>query len=660
VSVANCPSCGAPIEFAIGSSAVVVCAYCRSVVARTDRGIEAHGKVAALIDTGSPLQIGTTGKYRKVGFRITGRTQLRHQAGGVWDEWYAALEDGRWGWLAEAQGRFYLTFRTEAEAPPRSQLRLGEAVTTVDGLVVAEIGSAELASAEGELPWRPVPGETYDYADLSGPDRRFATIDYGEERPIVFKGEETTLAALGISGDAARKTRVAVAALNCPKCGGALDLKAPDRTERVWCPYCGSGLDVSEGKLSLFKVVTKGRRTQPVIQLGSTGTIDGKQYVIAGFMERAVRYDQTYYWTEYLLYNREESFRWLVHSDDHWSFVTPLRPGEVVDSAPTAVAGNVHYQGKSYRLFQAAAAKVTFVLGEFYWKVEAGETVNTSDYIAPPFGISKEVTASGAQEIAYSHARYMKPEEVEEAFGVKELPRPRTVGPMQPFPGSNLAGTWAMMMALLLVAAIAIGIMKPNRVVIPERMYDPGLAAELQPAASAVQAPTDTAAQAPALPENTRMFFTEGFDLSGDHNVVVEVRSPVDNAWLYVTGDLVSETSGKFESFELPLEYYHGVDQGERWSEGKRSRRIFISRPEKGRYAMRIGAQWEAGKTPVPFYVTVREGVFRWPYLLLAMFAISIIPVLAVIRKVSWESERWKDSDHSPFAQFTTEEEDEE
>ncbi|HYI13430.1 MAG TPA: DUF4178 domain-containing protein [Thermoanaerobaculia bacterium] len=646
MSVANCPSCGAPIEFAIGSSAVVICRYCNSVVARTDRGIEAHGKVAALIETGSPLQIGTTGKYRKTGFRVTGRTQLRHQAGGVWDEWYAAFDDGRWGWLAEAQGRFYLTFRTEAAAPPLDQLRLGEPVETVDSLVVAEIGKAELASAEGELPWRPEPGYSYEYADLSGSERKFATIDYSEEPPVVFKGEETTLAGLGVSGESLRKTRVAVVALQCPNCAGALELKAPDQTERVWCPYCGSGLDVSAGKLSLFQLAKKKRKdVQPAIPLGTTGTIDGKQYVVAGFMQRSVHFDKAYYWTEYLLYNREKGFRWLVNSDDHWSFVTPLRPGEVRDSMPAGAAGDVYYDGRRYRLFQNATAKVTYVLGEFYWKVAAGEQVNTSDYIAPPFGISKEVTTSGASEIAYSHARYMKPEEVEEAFGLKNLPRPRTTGPMQPFPGSTVGVAWAVMLLLLFIVTFVLASTKPNRTVIPERMYDASIAPD---------APVE------GVPENTRMFFTDGFDLSGKHNVVVEVRAPLDNAWLYVTGDLVSEATGKFQSFDFPLEYYSGVDQGERWSEGKRVRRIYLSRPEKGRYAMRIGAQWEAGKTPPPLYVKVREGVFRWPYFILALLGISVIPFVAALRKVSWEAERWKDSDHSPFKTITTEEDEDE
>ena len=47
----NCPSCGGPIEFTAGSTIVLVCPFCRSAVARTDRGLQDLGKVAEIAET---------------------------------------------------------------------------------------------------------------------------------------------------------------------------------------------------------------------------------------------------------------------------------------------------------------------------------------------------------------------------------------------------------------------------------------------------------------------------------------------------------------------------------------------------------------------------------------------------------------------------------
>ena len=632
MSVANCPSCGGPVEFAIGSSAVVICGYCRSVVARTDRGVEAHGVVAALIDTGSPLRVGLAGKFRGNGFRISGRTQMRHQAGGVWDEWYAAFDDGRWGWVAEAQGRFYVTFKVAGDAPPLESLDLG---MPVGSFVVAEIGRAHLLSAEGELPWTPVPGSEYAYADLTGRERRFATIDYSETPPVFFKGVEATLSELGLEESALRRQKVSAKALNCTKCGGPLDLKMPEDAQRVFCPNCGAGHDIWQGSLQFLGVQKKKKKVEPVVPLGSTGTIDGDPYVVAGFMQRAVRFDRDYFWTEYLLYNRERGYRWLVHSDDHWSFVTPLRPGEVGDwNAGGGVAKNVTYDGKRFRLFQDATARVTYVLGEFYWKVSAGEQVDTVDYIAPPYGISKEITREGAREVNYSHARYLTPREVAEAFGIERPPRPGAVGPMQPFPGPSLGLPFAILFLVLIAVAAGISIMKPRRTLV-DRTFDLS-----------------------AMPASS--LFTDPFEVSGTDNVVIEGSANVDNEWLYVEGDFVNVATNALSEFQLPIEYYHGVDQGESWSEGDRFRSVYLSRPDKGQYVVRLAAQWQEGKPPRSFRLRVVEGVFRWSHFLLAIFVLSLPALLALVRYIRWEHERWKESSHSPFAAVSGGDDDEE
>lgn len=633
MTTANCPSCGGPIEFAIGSSAVVICNYCHSVVARTDREPELHGVVAALVDTGSPLRVGAAGSYRGIGFRITGRTQMLHQAGGVWDEWYAAFDDGRWGWLAEAQGRFYITFRISADAPARESLELGARVSAVDHMVVAEIGTATVVSAEGELPWVPEPAATYPYADLSGPDRRFATIDYSEVPALVFAGSEVDLYELGLEDLAAKGKRVAATTLNCSNCGGPLSLQAPDQAERVWCPNCGAGHEVEQGKLRYFATL-KPKNVAPVIPLGTKGTIDDDEYVVIGFLERSVTYDIEYFWTEYLLFNRAKGYRWLVQSDDHWSFVTPLRPGDVSDEATAdGIAKNVFHEKKKYRLFQDATAKVTYVLGEFYWKVAQGEKVDTADYIAPPFGISKEVTRSGAKEISYSHSRYMTIDEVEEAFGVADLPKPAPVGPTQPYPGGRLGCSWAVMLLIFFLVAAVLGATRPRRVIV-DRVYE---------------------ADSAGGTENRKFYFTEPFQLTGRYNVAVTASAEqLQNASIYVGGDLVNEETGRFESFDIPVEYYSGVDGGERWSEGRRSKSVYLAAPPAGRYVMRFEVDWEKGKLPTPVRIRVREGVFRLPHFFLALLALIVVPIILAIRQASWESRRWKDSAHSPWIQLET------
>src|SRR5687767_1319984 len=106
---AICPGCGAEVVFATGAP-LRVCDHCNSVVARGDRDVENLGKVVDLVDTRSPLELYQSGTYRDARFTLVGRTQLAHAKGGLWDEWYAAFDDGRWGWLAEAEGRFYMTF----------------------------------------------------------------------------------------------------------------------------------------------------------------------------------------------------------------------------------------------------------------------------------------------------------------------------------------------------------------------------------------------------------------------------------------------------------------------------------------------------------------------------------------------------------------------
>ena len=58
------------------------------MVVRRDVDVEALGKVAALPPDLSPLQLGSSGTFRDVGFTLIGRVRLAYD-GGSWNEWFA-------------------------------------------------------------------------------------------------------------------------------------------------------------------------------------------------------------------------------------------------------------------------------------------------------------------------------------------------------------------------------------------------------------------------------------------------------------------------------------------------------------------------------------------------------------------------------------------
>ena len=623
---ANCPSCAAPIEFKSGSTIVLVCPFCRSAVARTDKKLEDLGKVADIAESESPLKIGLKGTFKGNRFELTGRAQLRHELGGVWDEWYATFSNGWVGWLAEAQGKFYLTFYqplpANASVPAFGNLQLGQTVSEIPNtvpLVVTEKGTATSIAADGEIPYKLVPNERSDYADLSGAGNAFGTIDYSLSPPWVFVGQQVSLAEIGLADakSATRKARrVAVGAMGCPNCGGSLELNAPDKTERVTCPFCNSLLDVNQGNLTFLHALDK-IENPFVLPVGAEGTLAGDvKFKIIGAMVRSVTIEgETYLWHEYLLYNPNIGFRWLVHSDNHWNFVAPVNAAEVA-----TVGNQVSYNGRTFKIFQDAQARVEYVQGEFYWRVETGETVRAIDYIAPPLMLSCEQTRN---EINWSLGNYLTNAEVERAFGISDLPKPFSVAPNQPFTGGfYIKWGFALVGLLCLIAILMIPLGGFSSSVLSQQITLPPM----------------TSATAP------QTIFSQPFDLKGNRNVKITASAPVNNSFADLDIDLINEQNNEVESVNVPIEYYAGVDDGESWSEGGQTQDATISSLPAGKYSLRVEGTWQNFAQPLPVDVRVEQNVSRGVNFWLSFFLLALLPVWALIRKFIFESKRWSES----------------
>lgn len=186
----SCPACGGEIQFTSKLAVSLTCRYCDSLIVRDSDDIRAMGKVAALLDDTSPLQLFTTGKAREGRFRIIGRCQWQWSEG-FWNEWFIELEGSPKGaWLAEAQGQYVLCKEDPRikSPPPISAYKIDEDVTIgAYEFSVDDIKRAKLASFEGELPFSPKVGDTKTIVDLSY-DEIYGCVEFSADGPMFTIG----------------------------------------------------------------------------------------------------------------------------------------------------------------------------------------------------------------------------------------------------------------------------------------------------------------------------------------------------------------------------------------------------------------------------------------------------------------------------------------
>jgi hypothetical protein len=410
-----CPNCGAPTEFTAGASVSKVCPYCRHLILRTDRDFQNLGRAADLADTPSRVAVGDRGTIRGRSFEVLGRVQLDYGSG-PWDEFYARFGDGAWGWLAEAQGNFYVTQGWTGEGitiPPASALVL-EATLELGrygAFKVVERRDARVLSAEGELPMR-LPSAR-SYADLHGPNDGFATVDYGDGTapPELFIGAQVPLADVKIAprgGEKPGAKKVALEAIQCPNCGAALPPPATSSIERIACRYCHALSDLAS--LTVIQKQDAARRALKV-PLGSRGDLDGAHYVVIGYMRRSAEIEnERFAWHEYLLYSDGLGFRWLVEDEGNWLFARQVSSADVdARNAPRSVK----WHTRTFEQRNRNAAKVEYVLGEFYWKVAIGDETETADYVAGNDVISYEADAG---EVNWTYSTPIRFKRIATAF----------------------------------------------------------------------------------------------------------------------------------------------------------------------------------------------------------------------------------------------------
>jgi hypothetical protein len=629
VKVGQCPSCGADLDFAPGAGKVKVCEFCSTVVLRGDANLENLGKVADLVDTDSPLKLMLSGRHSGIPFTIVGRLQKAHDtddgsAYGAWDEWFLSFEDGRSAWLSESEGQWNLMFPLSGQTPPAYADAHPGTDFNLKGtrVVVEERSRARTVSAQGQLPDF---HSEHPFVDASGPKGVFVSIDYGAGEPgEAYVGSATSLAALGFDATDLEPSarRQALSQARCTQCNGMLDLKAPDVSQRVVCPFCGALLDCSHGKLAFLQLLAK-PQIEPQIPLGRTGTLEGIAWTCLAFLVRSCEVEGTRYaWFEYLLYNKAQGFRWLMNSNGHWTFLTPIPAGEVVVGFKQAL-----YDGEAYALYQTVNTTTDYVIGECYWAVSQNERGFAAEYIAPPKSINLDRTV---EEVSFTRGVLVPSKVVQDAFKVQDIGSPSGIASAQVNPHKERAGSIWQWSAIWSAAIIGLFIVFAMM----------GTSGTFLTQSFAV--PPGTQPQSPEA-----MTFSEPFVVPARTPLEVHVSTGgLSNQWLGVQTDLVNTTSYEVISLYFEMDAYHGVTEGESWSEKNTDVSKSTRDVDPGSYVMRVTPSWDgtqqAPRDPVNVQVKADPPGLCCPLIFVLM--VLCIPAWVSIRSSAFESSRWNDS----------------
>ena len=414
---------------------------------------------------------------------------------------------------------------------------------------------------------------------------------------------------------------LAVRSLSCTRCGAAIEQRGFDHTRTVVCGSCLSVLDVADPQLRVLHQFAHHLRVQPLIPLGTRGTVAGAPYEVIGFQQRSIRVEgEKYAWREYLLFNPYHGFRYLTEYDGHWNLVRTLRA--LPELAPQGGRLAALHGGERFRLFQTSQARTDFVLGEFPWEVRAGDRVEVRDFIAPPRLLSAETTD---EETTWSLGEYVTGAWVWKAFALPgRPPSPRGVFPNQPSPRARVRRVvWRLCALFLLVlgamAAVRFG-GEPQRLLTEVRQLAPGRA---------------------------EPYVTESFTVGGrTSNLEVRIDTDVHSSWTFFNLALVNLGTGRAVDFAREVGFYEGVDEGERWTEGSKRDRVRIPSVPPGQYYLRVAPQLAPeATTPVRYTLALRRDVPSTGYFVAALVLLLVPPVWVTMRAAAFESTRWAESD---------------
>ncbi|MDA8021000.1 MAG: DUF4178 domain-containing protein [Thermoanaerobaculia bacterium] len=414
----------------------------------------------------------------------------------------------------------------------------------------------------------------------------------------------------------------------CPNCGARLEL-ADERTRLAVCGSCASRIFVGLAEAQVLGQ-NRVRDFDFQLEIGDPFRRKGARYRVVARLacvEDGEVDDPT---LQYLLYHPTRGSLWLSEYQGRWdvswsTHVMPRQSAEGVargDEVETA-------DGRRWMVRETGSYELAYVDGALPWVAEVGDRTHYVEMDGRDGAGDTYETERSGDEIEFARGRSLTAEQVRQATGKESVPDPSSRP--DDVVGKAAAFRWVIVTAAL--ATLINGVLALVFTMQGQRV----LRDSFQPE------------------ELSREAFSEPFDVTDDGNVLkIRLDTNLNNAWMSVDLALVRDNdwlagrsssggagfgaaaTGDIELIHVDdhsIEYYHGVDGGESWSEGDRDETTFVRVPEAGTYRLLVravsahGNASTASEAQHSLNVAVWDGARRavWPVVALIVSAVVLV-----------------------------------
>ena len=202
--------------------------------------------------------------------------------------------------------------------------------------------------------------------------------------------------------------------LQCPNCGGQVEVHPERGTKAAACGHCGSVLDLTAAQLEILGRVKPTFQPAKDIWPGAEATFDGERHVVSGWLRyKGWDSEESWTWDEWQLLGDSGAVRYLSWSrEEGFLLQTPVRP------TPKTTKRGIELPDGRLRFYETSPAKIVGMAGELTWRPRLGETLRVGEAKKEGLQYSAELTASEVEVVAGPRKDEI---EVWEAFGREDI-----------------------------------------------------------------------------------------------------------------------------------------------------------------------------------------------------------------------------------------------